>query len=112
MEAIRDMSWMRQLALGKVEHFELGGYRFALLTVPETAIHHGDRFRFRLLGFDPSLDRPFLSVDLESDILGDYVLSVEFKGARHVLDHFDNPPSLAEFRSRAVAEAEARVGGT
>ncbi|HET7838308.1 MAG TPA: hypothetical protein VFL04_01015 [Rectinemataceae bacterium] len=111
MEAIRDMSWMRHLALGKPEHFELGGYRVALVSVEATAAHHGDRFRYRLLAFDPGLGKPFLSVDLESDILGDYCLSVEFQGSRHVLERFDSPPALGEFRERAVAEALSRLPG-
>jgi hypothetical protein len=111
MEAIRDMSWMRQLAQGHAEHFELRGYKVAFVSVEATAAHHGDRFRYRLLAFDPGLGKPILSVDLESDILGDYCLSAEFKGERHVLDRFDSPPTRDEFRARAIAEAESRLAG-
>jgi hypothetical protein len=78
--------------------------------VESTAVHHGDRFRYRLLAFDPATGKPFMSVDLESDILGDYCLSMEFAGERHVLDRFDAPPSRDEFRARAIAEAEPRLG--
>ncbi len=109
MEAIRDLTWMRQLVTGAAERFELRGFRVALVTVQPTSAHHGDRFRYRLLAFDPALGKPVLSVDLENDILGDYCLSLEFEGARHVLARYDSPPSVDDFRARAIAEAESRL---
>jgi len=109
MEAIRDLSWMRQLALSSVERSELRGFGLALVSVPPTAAHHAERFRYRLLAFDPGLGKPVLSVDLESDILGDYCLSVSFGSSHEVLARYDSPPGLEDFRSRALAEAEARL---
>ncbi|HOX31205.1 MAG TPA: hypothetical protein PLB91_02685 [Spirochaetales bacterium] len=109
MEAIRDLSWMRQLALSSVERSELRGFGIALVSVPPTQARHAERFRYRLLAFDPALGKPVLSVDLESDILGDYCLAVQ-EGSRHeILARFDSPPSLEEFRSRALSEADARL---
>ncbi|MDP3176360.1 MAG: hypothetical protein Q8M76_00565 [Spirochaetaceae bacterium] len=109
MEAIRDLSWMRQLALSSVERFELRGFGIAIVSVPPTSAHHGDRFRYRLLAFDPGLGKPILSIDLESDILGDFCLSLQFGAEHKILARFDAPPSLEEFRSRAIAEAEAAL---
>jgi hypothetical protein len=50
-----------------------------------------------------------LSVDLESDILGDYCLSVQTGLEHKVLARYDVPPALAEFRTRALAEAESAL---
>jgi hypothetical protein len=107
MEAIRDMSWMRQLALSSVERFELRGFGISIVSVPPTSAHHGDRFRYRLLAIDPGIGKPILSVDLESDILGDYCLSLQLGAEHKILARFDTPPSLGDFRLRAIAEAEA-----
>jgi hypothetical protein len=109
MEAISDMTWLRQLALSSVERFELRGFGIAVVSLPPTPAHHEDRFRYRLLAFDPTLGKPVLSVDLESDILGDYCLSLQAGKEHRVLARYDFPPALAEFRERAIAEAEAAL---
>ena len=109
MEAIRDLSWMRHVALSSVERWELRGFGLALVSVPPTNAHHAERFRYRLLAFDPGLGKPVASVDLESDIIGDCCLSIQTSGAYEVLARYDSPPSLEDFRARAVAELEARL---
>jgi hypothetical protein len=112
MEAIRDLSWMRQLALSSVERTDLHGYPIAIVSVPPTTARHAERFRYRLLAFDPALGKPILSVDLESDILGDFCLSIEAGQKREVLARYDAPPSMEDFRSRALAEAASRLPAT
>jgi hypothetical protein len=107
MEAISDMTWLRQLALSSVERFELHGFGMALVSLPPTPARHEERFRYRLLAFDPNLGKPVLSVDLESGILGDYCLAVQTGREHRVLARYDFPPSIEEFRERALAEAEA-----
>ncbi len=109
MEAIKDLSWLRQLALSSVERFDLRGYGIAVISLPPTPAHHEERFRYRLLAFDPKLGKPVLSVDLESDILGDYCLALQTAAEHRVIARYDSPPSLPEFRSRALAEAEAAL---
>jgi len=105
VEAISDLTWLRQLSLSSVERFELHGFGMALVSLPPTASRHEDRFRYRLLAFDPSLGKPVMSVDLESDILGDYCLAVQAGRDHRVVARYDSPPSLEEFRERAMAEA-------
>ncbi len=107
MEPIKDLSWLRQLSLSSVERFALHGFGMVLVSMPPTPAHHDERFRYRLLAFDPGLGKPVLSIDLETDILGDFCLSVQAGSEHRVLARYDLPPSLAEFRSRAVAEAES-----
>lgn len=109
MEAIRDLSWLRQLALSSVERFELHGFGIAIVSMPPTPARHEERFRYRLLAFDPTLGKPVLSVDLESDILGDFCLSVQTAQEHRILARYDSTPSLAEFRTRALAEAESTL---
>jgi hypothetical protein len=107
MEPISDLSWLRQLSLSSVERFELHGFGVAVVSMPPTPARHEERFRYRLLAFDPGLGKPVLSIDLESDILGEFCLAVQVGREHRVLARYDSPPGLAEFRSRAVAEAEA-----
>jgi hypothetical protein len=109
LEAISDLSWLRQLSLSSVERFELHGFGMALVSLPPTPARHEERFRYRLLAFDPALGKPVLSVDLESDILGDYCLAVQAGREHRVLARYDSPPSLEEFRERALAEAESAL---
>jgi hypothetical protein len=107
MEAISDLTWLRQLSLSSVERFELRGFGMALVSLPPTPARHEERFRYRLLAFDPSLGKPVVSVDLESGILGDYCLAVQSGQEHRVIARYDFPPSLEEFRERALAEAES-----
>jgi hypothetical protein len=107
MEAISDLTWLRQLSLSSVERFELHGFGMALVSLPPTPIRHEERFRYRLLAFDPALGKPVVSIDLESGILGDYCLAVQSGREHRVIARYDLPPSLEEFRERALAEAEA-----
>jgi hypothetical protein len=107
MEAISDMTWLSQLSLFSVERFELRGFGIAVVSVPSTPAHHEERFRYRLLAFDPGLGKPVLSVDLERGILGDFCLAIQNGRERSVLARYDAAPGIAEFRARAIAEAEA-----
>ncbi len=109
MEAISDLTWLRQLSLSSVERFELRGFGIAIVSMPPTPARHEERYRYRLLAFDPTLGKPVLSVDLESDILGDYCLAIQAGREHRVLARYDMPPTLEEFRSRALAEAEAAL---
>jgi hypothetical protein len=107
MDALRDLTWLRQIALSSVERFGLRGFEMALVSLPPTPARHEERFRYRLLAFDPGLGKPVLSVDLESDILGDFCLSIQTSQEHRVLARYDAPPSMEEFRTRALSEAEA-----
>ena len=106
MEALRDLTWLRQLALSSVERFELHGFGIAIVSMTPTPARHEERFRYRLLAFDPTLGKPVLSIDLESDILGSSCLSIQTAMEHRVLARYDSPPGLPEFRARALAEVE------
>jgi len=106
MDAIPDLTWLRQITLSTVERLELKGFSLVLVSLPPTPAHHDERFRFRLLAFDPSRRKPFISIDLEHDILGEYCLCVQTGRDHRVLARYDDPPNLAEFRERALAELD------
>jgi hypothetical protein len=109
VEPISDLTWIRQLSLSSVERLGIRGFDVAVVSIPATSLHHEERFRYRLLAFDPWLGKPVLSVDLESDILGDFCLALQVGRDHRVLARYDSPPSLPEFRERAIAEAEAAL---
>jgi hypothetical protein len=107
VEPISDLTWIRQLSLSSVERLSIRGFDVALISIPHNPLRHDERFRYRLLAFDPWLGKPVVSVDLECDILGDFCLSIQIGREHRVLARYDSPPSLGEFRERALAEAEA-----
>ncbi len=109
MEALSDLTWLRQLSLYPTERLELHGFGIAIVSIPPTPARHEERFRYRLLAFDPGLGKPVLSVDLESDILGDFCLSLQSGREHRVIARYDAPPGMEEFRARAIAEAEAAL---
>lgn len=110
MEPIRDLSWMRELqAAARRERLDLRGFRVSIIALTPTAARHQERYRFRLLAFDPVLGRPVLSVDLENDILGEYCLSVQEGESHQVLGRYDQAPSYESFRERALNEAATRL---
>ena len=109
MEAISDLTWLRQLSLSSVERFEFRGFGMALVSLAPTPARHEERFRYRLLAFDPALGKPVVSIDLESDILGDYCLAVQSGRDHRVVARYDSPPSLEEFRERAMDAAAAAL---
>lgn len=109
MEAISDLSWLRQLALCSVERFELRGFGIVIVSLPPTPARHEERFRYRLLAFDPTLGKPVVSVDLESDILGDFCLSIQVGREHRIIARYDSPPTLSEFRERALDEIESTL---
>jgi len=109
VEPISDLTWIRQLSLSSVERLSIKGFGIALVSIPTTPLHHEERFKYRLLAFDPWLGKPVLSVDLESDILGGFCLALQLGREHRILARYDSPPSLPEFRERALAEAEAAL---
>jgi hypothetical protein len=108
-EILRDLSWLRQLALADPERFKLRGFDIAVFSIPPTPDRHEERFRYRLLAFDPMLGKPVLSVDLENDILGEWCLSVQSGSDYQIIARFDSPPNLEEFRGYAIAVADSKL---
>lgn len=110
MEPLRDLTWMKYLlAYPPAEKVEKAGYSAALISVPRTKERHNERYRYRAFFFEHSGKSPVLAVDLESDILGEFLLTVQDARNRGVLDRYDYEPPYDEFRKRALEEAGRRM---
>ncbi len=110
MEPLRDLSWMKYLlARPPAEKVERRTYSAVLVSVPPTRERHNERYRYRAFFFEPSGKNPVLAVNLESDILGESLLTVEDSRERIVLDRYDREPPYEAFRARALKEADRRM---
>lgn len=110
MEAVSDFTWLRDIQIGKiVERFDFGNYRVVALRIPETESHPHNQFHFRILFFPDQEDRPVLTLNLESSILGSYCLT-EQAGSEHVsLGHADETMTYPEFKRWAMDFAEQQL---
>jgi hypothetical protein len=107
MQEIQDLSWMKQLiASSKQEHLMFEKYRLVLFAAAPTALRRLDRFRYRALFFEDARHRPFLTINLESTILGDFCLTIERSSEHTVLARFDAAPSYAFFRETVLSRAK------
>lgn len=102
MEPIRDLSWMTQLAGGEtLERFELSGYSVVSILVPVRSAQQGSTYRYRMLFSEKGDRRPVYAVNLESSILGEWLIT-EQKGSEHHIVH--RLPSLTDYeRFRVLA---------
>lgn len=106
MEPLRDSTWIKYLFSGPpVERIRRTGYSAALVSVPRTEERHYERYRYRAFFFEPAGKIPVLAVNLESDILGAFLLTREDAHERRVLDRYDQEPPFEVFRARAFEEA-------
>ena len=111
MEPLRDRTWMKYLLTGTpAERVERAAYSAAMISVPRTEERHNERYRYRAFFFEPEGKIPVLAVNLESDILGEFLLTVQDARDRGVLGRYDYEPPFDEFRGRALDEADRRFG--
>ena len=103
-QPIRDFTWMRQLLTGKIrERFEFEDYRVVAI---EPSPNERSSYHFRLLFFPKRADKPVLSLNLETSILGSYCFT-EQAGDRHVnLGPSEMEMSYEDFREMALLEAD------
>lgn len=106
MVPIRDFSWMKHLTRGTVlEKFPFRGYRAVAIKVPDRSDRH-NTFQYRLLFFQGQAHKPVLSLNLESSILGAWILT-EHTGMEHLnLGHVEEGMSYSDFKHWALDQAE------
>jgi hypothetical protein len=106
MEPIADFSWMKDLLTGQVrERFPLEPYRLVALEVQAADEKHRSQYHYRLLVFPPEGNRPVLSLNLETSLLGSPCLT-EQAGSEHlILADAEESMSYEEFRRWAVGRA-------
>lgn len=112
MDPVGDMSWMRLLyALGPKERFKFQGLRALGLSVPATPEHHNERYRYRILLFESLAASPSILINLESDLLGAWLLTAQTAAGRAVLESYDELPAYDSFRARALEAVAAILNG-
>ncbi|MCK7506546.1 MAG: hypothetical protein MZV70_22470 [Desulfobacterales bacterium] len=108
MEPLRDLTWMKYLLTGPPPNGRSGrGSPRLSPGAPGPRSGTWRRYRFRAFVLEPSARSPVLAVNLESDILGEYLLTLEDARGRSVLDRYDREPAYEEYRIRALEEAGA-----
>ncbi|MDR0389903.1 MAG: hypothetical protein LBH73_07520 [Spirochaetaceae bacterium] len=128
MEPIQDLSWRAQMALGTLERFEFNQWSVTAVG-PETGLSKtearsgkaGSRkektarsplfntCRFRLLFFPKDGTEPVYTVNMETSILGDWVLAEQEGKNRHILGHLSSALHYEDFRIRALEYAMTRL---
>ena len=106
MEPILDFSWIQQIRIGRIrERFDFEAYRAVGVELPVRGPRKTPYF-YRLLFFPNASEKPVLSINLESSILGTYCFT-EHNGRKHInLGHADRELSYEDFRKWALEEAE------
>ena len=106
MEPIYDFSWMQQMMTAKVrEKFTFNDYRAVALEIPPKTIQRSP-YHYRILFFSRESQKPVLSLNLESSILGSYCFT-EHQGKDHLnLGHTDDDLSYDEFKKWAMERAK------
>jgi hypothetical protein len=109
MEPIFDSSWMQQMMTATVkEKFIFNDYRAVALEIPPKTIQRSP-YHFRILFFSSGSQKPVLSLNLESSILGSHCLT-EHQGKDHLnLGHTDDDLSYDEFKKWAMERARKEL---
>lgn len=103
MEAIQDVTWIKHLHISTpVERFSYSRFKVVAVAIPSTAVHHNEQYRFRMFFFEGTGTSPCMAVNLESDLLDGWRLTVQNGSSRRILDRFDVAPSYETFRSLAL----------
>ena len=110
MEALQDVTWIKSLyASTPVERFTHGRFKVAAVSIPSTTAHHNEQFRYRLFLFEGSSNTPFMAINLESDLLDGWRLTVQTGSAKRIVDRFDAAPPYETFRSLALPLVDAET---
>ncbi len=105
-----DLTWLKHLTIGRVlEEFTFEGHRAVALRVPDTGRNATGQFHLRLLFFPPGASRPVLSVNLESSILGEYLLTLQSAGMHRNLGPVPERLDYPAFKERALQAARAEL---
>jgi hypothetical protein len=110
---------MAQLALGALERFELNGWAVAAVGSVHSggsgslggkeSTRGGSTYRFRLLFSEPGDRRPVYAINLESSILGGWVISEQEGPTHRIVQRLTAPLSYEDFRIRALERALTKL---
>ncbi|QQO07536.1 hypothetical protein [Breznakiella homolactica] len=122
MEPVQDLAWRAQLVLGTLERFELNSWAVAavgpekglphaentLFRAQKSAEHRNSPFstcRYRLLFFPKGKTEPVYTINMESSILGDWILAEQYGKNHRILEHLRGPLNYEGFRIKALEKA-------
>ncbi len=116
MEPIADLSWMAQSAAGEtLERFDLCGLSATAVLVAPREDERGGTYRYRLLFAEAGERHPVYAVNLESSILGEWLVTEQL-GSEHRIVHrlpglvgYERFRVLALDRAVAILEKNSKV---
>jgi hypothetical protein len=110
MEPIRDLSWIAQAAGGEtLERFTLNGYSAVSILVSARADHRGGTYRYRMLFAENPGERPVYAVNLETSILGEWLVTEQAGTDHKILHRLPNVVDYERFRVLALERAVSRL---
>jgi hypothetical protein len=110
MEPIADFSWMKDLLTGQVvERLSLGNYRAVALQLEDSDERRRSQYHYRLLVFPHKENKPVLSLNLETSLLGAACLTEQTGSGHQVLADAEEEMAYEKFRRWALARARAEL---
>ena len=110
MDALQDVTWIKHLhSSPPMERFSYGCYKVVSIAIPSTAVRHNEQYRYRMLFFDGSGSSPVFAVNLESDLLDGWRLTVQTGASRRIVDSFDAVPAYETFKALALPLVDAET---
>lgn len=110
MQAISDLTWLKHLTTGRVlERFPFEQHQAVALRISATGGSSLDQYHLRILFFPPDSSRPVLSLNLESSILGEYLLTLQSGSEHRVFGRVTEPMSYPDFKRWALQVAREEL---
>lgn len=110
MDALQDVTWIKHLHTSTpVEHFSHGRFRVVAVAIPSTAVHHNEQYCYRMFFFDGAGSAPVMAVNLESDLLDGWRLTMQAGASRRIVDRFDDIPAYETFKALALPLVDAET---
>ena len=100
---------MQQMRQGRVrERFEYDRYKAVALEVSQAPTHRS-AYHYRMLFFPKKSEKPVLSLNLESSILGSYCLTEQAGGEHRNLGSSEESLSYEDFKKWALGRAKKKL---
>jgi hypothetical protein len=110
MEPIADLSWMKDLLTGQVvERIPLGDYRAVALQMEDSDERRHSQYHYRLLIFPHRENKPVLSLNLETSLLGASCLTEQSGSGHQILADAEEEMAYEAFRRWALERARAEL---
>lgn len=110
MEPIQDLSWIAQAGGGEtLERFDLSGYSAVSILVSARADHRSGTYRYRMLFSEKDARRPVYAINLETSILGEWLITEQIGKEHRILHRLPNVVDYERFRVLALERAVSKL---